>query len=203
MTYQKLSSPFTAIAVAVLLIAGIGPARAQGISGLFGFTGSGSCIQVTPPATFDSSFRPTAGPVFVSNFHFMGYRQFNANGTGASVTLLGAGNSEPVPPGTFTAANSSASTWTNQFQFTYTVDPSSKIITTTLTPGTYQQTFQSGPRAGQTVTQDVLGGYAYLSANGNNLLTVSKGAEVETRTFSNADVRLEVCNRSSNGFRLP
>src|SRR5205823_13772978 len=121
---------------------------------------------------------------------------------GHSVTLLGVSTTQPVPPGTFSAASSSASSWTFQRQFTYTID-SSKIITTKLTPGSALQTFLSGPRAGQTATQDVLGSYGYLLANGNTLLSVSHGTEVETKTFSNGDVRLEVCNRSSTGFRLP
>ena len=60
MTYQKLSLPFSAITLAVLLITGTGPTLAQGISGAFLFTGTISCVEVNDPATFDSAFRPTA-----------------------------------------------------------------------------------------------------------------------------------------------
>jgi len=197
--HRKLSSPFRAIALAALLIAGTGPALAQGISGTFVFTGSGSCILVVPPATFDSSFRPTAGPVFFNGHNLLGYRVFNADGTGSEVILLGVSTSVPAPPGTFTSENSSASSWKVQLQFTYTV--SGGIITTTLKPNTYLQTFLSGPRAGQTATQDISNGYAYISADGKNLLSIHKGTEVETKIFSNNDVLHQVCNRSSNGVR--
>jgi hypothetical protein len=196
--YQKLSSPLPAIAFAVLLTAGAGPAVAQGISGTFAFTGSGSCIQVVPPATFDSSFRPTAAPVFFDSFNNLGYRVFNVDGTGSLVVLLGVSTFVPVPPGTFTPGASDASSWEVQFQFTYTV--SNKIITMTLKPGSYLQTYLSGPRAGQTATQDILDSYGYLSADGKSLLTVSKGTEVETKTYSNADVRQQVCHRSTSGI---
>jgi hypothetical protein len=197
--YQKLSLPFPAIALAVLLIAGAGPALAQGISGEFVFTESGSCIQVVPPATFDSSFRPTAAPVHFGSFNSVGYRVFNADGTGSSVTLLGVDTKVPVPPDTtFTAADSAAASWEVKSQFTYTV--SGSIITATLKPGSYLLTYLSGARVGQTYTQDILGFYGYMSADGKSLVTVSKGTQVETWTSSNGDVRKAVCNRSSSGF---
>jgi len=202
MMYQKLSSPFAAIALAVLLIAGAGPVLAQGISGAFLFNGTNSCVEVVAPATFDSAFRPTAGPVSLSNANYMGYRVFNADGTGYSVTLMGVNTFVPVPPGTFTVGASSASSWEVQHQFTYTVAPGTKIITITLTPNTYLQTILSGPRAGQTVTQDVLSSYGYMTADGKSLTTISKGTEVETRTFSNGDVRRHVCSRTASGPRL-
>jgi hypothetical protein len=202
MTYLKLSSPFPAIVLAALLIAGAGPVLAQGISGAFLFNGTISCVEVVAPATFDSAFRPTAGPVFLSNSNTMGYRVFNADGTGNSVTLMGVNTYVPVPPGTFTAGSSDASSWEVQYQFTYTVAPGTKIITITLKPNTYLQTIHSGPRSGQTVTQDVLDSYGYMTADGKTLSTISKGTEVETRTFSNGDVRRHVCSRTASGPRL-
>jgi hypothetical protein len=202
MTYQKLSLPFSAIALAVLLITGTGPTLAQGISGAFLFTGTNSCVEVNDPATFDSAFRPTAGPVFLSNANTFGYRVFNADGTGSSYTLMGVSTYTPVPPGTFTAATSSASSWEVQYNFTYTVAAGTKIITMTLTPGSYLQTHLSGPRSGQTTTQDALSSYGYMTADGKTLSTISHGTEVETRTFSNGDVRRHVCSRSASGPRL-
>jgi hypothetical protein len=200
--YRKPSLPFLTIALAGLLIAGAGPAMAQGISGTFAFTASGSCIEVDAPATFNSSFQPTAGPVFFDSFNSLGYRVFNTDGTGSQVTLLGVSTFVPVPPGTtFTPASSSASSWKIQSQFTYTM--SGGIVTITLTPNSYLQTFLSGPRAGQTATQDVLGAYGFISPDGKTLITISKSTEVETKTFSNNDVRKSVCNRSSQGFLVP
>jgi hypothetical protein len=203
MTYQKLSLTFAAIAAALLLVAGAHPGLAQGISGAFAFNGSGSCITVVPPASFDSSFRPTAGPVYFSSYNSLGYRIFNLDGTGTAVTLLGVNTYVPVPPDSATAATSSGSSWEVTSDFTYTVNQGTKIITISLKPNSYVQTFLSGPRAGQTATQDVLSSYGYLMGNGNTLLLVSKGTEVETKTYSNSDVRKDVCNRSSTGYRLP
>src|SRR5260370_109340 len=128
--YQKLSSRFRAIALAALLTAGAGPVVAQGISGTFVGTSSGSCIQVVPPATFDSSFRPTAGPVYFNGYNALGYKVFNTDGTGTSVTLLGVSTFVPVPPDSSTPGTSSASSWEIKFQFTYTV--SGGIIIATL-----------------------------------------------------------------------
>jgi hypothetical protein len=175
-----------------------GSASAQ-ITGTFAFTSSVDCITIVPPATFNNLFEPTAGPVFRNTSSNLGIVTFHANGTGNVQILLGVGTFTPVPPGTFSSTNSSASSWKSAHQFTYTI--SGGIILTTLVNGSYTQTFQSGPRTGQTATQDSLSNAAYISADGNSYLAMSEGTQVETKTYSNGDVRPEVCTRTTRGFK--
>ena len=171
------------------------------ISGTFAFTNDVICVVAISPASFNSSFEPTAGPVYLNSANNAGTITFNSNGTGSVVVDLGVGTSVPVPPGTFTSTNSDVSSWTESHQFTYTV--SGGIITTQLVSGTYTQSFISGPRAGQTATQNVLNNVAYISSNGANYMSISNGTYVDTKTFSNGDVHPEVCTRSSRGFSFP
>jgi hypothetical protein len=195
-----MKRPLWLLAVAVLVgsLAGVNAASAQ-ITGTFAFTNSDDCIVIVPPATFNSAFEPTAGPVFRSTSNNLGIVTFNANGTGNVQILLGVGTFAPVPPGTFSSTNSSASSWKSSHQFTYTV--SGGIILTALVSGSYSQTFQSGPRAGQTAMQDVLSNAAYISMDGYSYLSMSDATQVETKTYSNGDVRPEVCTRASRGFK--
>jgi hypothetical protein len=65
------------------------------------------------------------------------------------------------------------------------------------------QTFLSGPRTGQTATVDVINQSAYISADGNHLLTIKNGAFVETKTFSNGDIRPAVCTSSGEWYKFP
>jgi hypothetical protein len=172
------------------------------VSGTFAFTNNLSCVNIVPPATFNSSFEPTAGPVFLSTSTNAGTITFNSNGTGSVDIVLGVGTFTPVPPGSsFTSTDSSASSWTEMHQFTYTV--ADGIITTQLVPGSYTQTFLTGPRAGQTASQDVLSNEVYISNSGANYLSISDGTSVETKTYSNGDVRPQVCTRSGRGFSYP
>jgi hypothetical protein len=77
------------------------------------------------------------------------------------------------------------------------------IISTTLTSGSFLQTFLLGPRTGQTATVDVINESAYISADGNHLLTIKNGGSVETKTFSNTDVRPSVCTSSGEWYKFP
>ncbi|MBV8738267.1 MAG: hypothetical protein JO007_13620 [Alphaproteobacteria bacterium] len=140
-----------------------------------------------------------SAPSFLTASSSAGFRVFNANGTG-TVTGIGTSTTAPVPPGSsFTAQSSSASAFDFRYSFTYTV-ASNGIIASTLVPGSYLETFTTGPRTGQTVTQDVLSGYGFLSPDGKTEVTVTGTTEVETRTFSNGDVRQEVCNRNGTAI---
>jgi hypothetical protein len=107
----------------------------------------------------------------------------------------------PVPPGTFTSTSSSASSSTTTYKFNYTI--SGGIISTTLVSGSFLETLLSGPRTGQTVTLDVLNESAYISADGNHLLTISNGGYVGTETFSNGDVLPGVCTSSGSWYKFP
>ncbi len=123
-----------------------------------------------------------------------GYSVFSAGGTG-TVTGIFTSSFAPVPPGTFIAQDSSASAGDFQYSFTYKV-AASGIIAFTLVPGSYLETYKTGPFAGQTATQDVLSGYGFLSPDGKTLVTATGTTDVETKTFSSGDVAQQVCNRS-------
>jgi hypothetical protein len=186
------SLPLPALAVLVLAFACARPAAAQ-ITGTFVFSSKINCLVTE--SGFNSSFEPVSAPSFMSASSSAGYRVFNAGGTG-TVTGISTGYSAPVPPGsTFTAQDSSASAADFQYSFTYTVNGSG-IIASTLVPGSYLETYTTGPRAGQTVTQDVLSTYGFLSPDGKTEVSATGTTQVETRTYSNGDVRQQVCARS-------
>jgi hypothetical protein len=148
-TIQRLQRFATALLI--LVIAGVGSAAGQ-ISGKYVFDSSGSCLVAA--AGFDSSFQPLGTPIFLDTFSSAGLRTFNAAGTGTVESVVRS-VSTPVPPGTFTNTSSSASASNVSYQFTYTV-AASGIISLTLVPGSYTQTFVTGPRAGQTASLDIL-----------------------------------------------
>jgi hypothetical protein len=135
-----------------------------------------------------------SAPVLVYATAAAGYSVFSAGGTG-TVTGIFTSTFAPVPPGSFTAQDSSASTGDFQYSFTYTV-AASGIIAFTLVPGSYLETYKTGPFAGQTATQNVLSGYGFLSPDGKTLVTATGTTDVETKTYSNSDVFQQVCNRS-------
>jgi hypothetical protein len=178
-----------ALAVLVLASTCVRPAAAQ-IRGTFVFTGNINCLETENG--FNSSFEPLSAPSFLASSSTIGYGTFNRNGTG---TVLGRGTSTyaPVPPGSFTPDSSSAAEYEYHGSFTYTV-ASDGMITMTLVPGSDLQTYTSGPRTGQTATQDVLTEYGYLSPDGKTLEIATGATYVETKTFSNGDVRQYICH---------
>jgi hypothetical protein len=183
----------TASTLIALTASGVGAASAQ-VSGTFAGTSTEHCISIVPPATFNTSFQPSAPPVFNEAANHAGTWTFNSNGTGEVSLLLATDDTTPVPPGTFVSTNSSAGSSTVTYKFNYTI--SGGIISTTLVSGSFLQSYSSGPRAGQTATMDVNNQSAYISAVGNHLLTIKNGGFVETKAFSNGDVRPAVCTSS-------
>jgi hypothetical protein len=171
------------------------------VSGTFAYTNALSCVGIVPPATFNSSFEPSAAPIFLSTSNDAGKITFKSDGTGSVNVVQGVNTVTPVPPGDYVSTDSSVSSWTATYQFTYTV--SNGLITTQLTPSTYTATFSTGPHAGETATQDVLSTVGYISKNGASYLSINNGTYVETKTYSNGDVRPVVCTRSSHGFKDP
>jgi len=182
---------------AVTLVAAIGPVAAQ-ISGTYAFSGTGSCVIAS--AGFNSAFQPVNPPVFYDSFSVAGFRTFNSNGTG-SVQAIVRSSTSPVPPGSFAASSSSASASDVTYEFTYTITPPG-IISLHLVPGTYLQTFSTGPRAGQTASLNLLNAYAVLSGDAKQYMTITKTTEVETKSYSNSDVLPQVCHRSTIGIHL-
>jgi hypothetical protein len=188
MTGRWLPLP-PALAVLVLASTCVRPAAAQ-ISGTFAFTGNINCLETE--GGFNSSFEPLSAPSFLTSSSTTGYGEFNRNGTG---TVIGRGTSTyaPVPPGSFTTESSSAAEYDFRGSFTYTV-AGDGTITMALVPGSDLQTYTAGPRTGQTATQDVLTEYGFLSPDGKTLVIGTGTPYVETKTFSNGDVRQYVCH---------
>jgi hypothetical protein len=185
-------------ALLALTLAGAGSASAQ----TFAFTGTENCIIIEAPATFNSAFQPSAGPIFSGSLNTAGTITFNSNGTGTVNVVLAVGTTIPVPPqSTFTVTETSGGDGKLIYNFTWTV--SSNIYTLQLVSGSFQESSLSGPRAGQTATIDVLSRAAYISADGKEVLLISDGTEVETKTWSNGDVRPQVCTSSSRGYTFP
>jgi hypothetical protein len=98
----------------------------------------------------------------------------------------------------------SAGSTTFKYQFTYVVNGDGSW-TATMVPGSYSETFVTGPRAGQTATVDAIPQVTGLiSQDGKTLILVadptnSHGAflpQVETVTYSNGDVDPQICHRS-------
>jgi hypothetical protein len=168
-----------------LLWVGIAAASPPQLKGKYAFTGEGSCLSSK------EGFNPnlTAIGGFSSHsFSVQGVRTFKGDGTGTV-----AGTAVEITPPPF--PNPEASSETFFFKFTYTVAKDG-TITTDLVPGSYLGTFLTGPRTGQTYQIDKFS-LSGMASNDNKVLTLATGTtEVETHTFSNGDVRPEICHRS-------
>ncbi len=175
------------------------------LKGRYGFTGAAHCIHSSvgfnsngealcgdtgQPISFPvpSGPRNTCPGVFANTSSVEGVRTFNGNGTG---TAQGNNVSLSVPPnsGSFSASSDEFS-----FSFTYSVDGDS--FTTTTVPGSYQGTFLTGPRAGQTYTFDQITVEGLISNDKKSLVIASTEPLVEKQTISNGDVRYRICHRS-------
>jgi hypothetical protein len=168
-----------------LLWVGIAAAAPPQLKGKYAFTGEGSCLVATNG--FTSNLTPNDDKVNSHSFSVQGIRTFKGDGTG---TVQGTAVEITPPP-----FNPEASSETFFFKFTYTVAKDG-TITTDLVPGSYLGTFLTGPRTGQTYQIDKFS-LSGMASNDNKVLTLATGTtEVETHTFSNGDVRPEICHRS-------
>jgi hypothetical protein len=144
------------------------------------------------------------GSSFSHSFSVEGIRTFKGDGTG---TLKGTSvgitvRPTPGPPPAIPAFPASAGSADFSFSFTYTVDGSGGW-TATMVPGSYTETFTSGPRTGQTVTVDAIPPVTGLiSLDGKTLIAAHTAPTVETRTYSNGDVWPEICHRSRVFIKL-
>ena len=65
-----------------------------------------------------------------------------------------------------------------------------------MVPGSYTETYTSGPRTGQTATVDAIPPITgMISTDGSTLTAAHLTPTVETHTYSNGDVWPEVCHR--------
>jgi hypothetical protein len=194
-------------------------ADSPNLKGSYGFTGTAACLVApgtcTTPSTpgnttpcpnagFQPSLRPNDGKVFSHSFAVEGIRTFNGDGTGTvSGTAVGITvPPTPQPPG-FPAFPPAAGSSDFSFSFTYTVDGSGGWVAT-MVPGSYTETFLTGPRTGQTATVDAIPPVTGMISNdGKTLIAAHTTTSVETRTFSNGDVEPQICHRSRVFIGLP
>jgi hypothetical protein len=202
---MKLATALLLASVALTCASGAN-AASPNLKGQYAVTGTAECINsnvgFTPSpdnrAICNNGFPVGVGPnagqgtclgVFATSFGIEGVRTFNGDGTGtakvSSVSIT------PTPNVTFVGAGSEDAT----FSFTYTLDEDGGF-TTQLVPGSFAGTNTSGPRTGQTVTQDKLSLTGLMSNNRQALTLATVTPDVEKQTFSNGDTRYRICHRS-------
>jgi len=169
------------------------------LKGAYAFTGTAGCL--VSPNGFDPSQRPAdfAGPnggaSFTRSFSVEGIRTFDGagNGTakGTAVSIVGRPTNQGVAPNVSSADFS--------FSFTYAVNGDG-TWTSTMVDGTFNETINSGPRAGQTVTMAPGAGIGpitgIISGDGKTLTAAHLAPTLEIRRFSNGDVSPEMYHRS-------
>jgi hypothetical protein len=204
-------------------------ADSPNIKGSYAFTGTAACLvapgNTNPTATgptgnptpgvaaVNSGFGPTLQPKdavpgaqqnsFTRSFSVFGIRTFDGNGNGhVSGTAVGI-DGRPTPgPNGYPHFPPSAGSGDFQFDFTYTVDGNGGW-TANMVPGSYTESFATGPRTGQTATLDLMPPVTgSISENGKTLIAAHTSPMVETRTFSNGDVWPEICHRSRVFIKL-
>jgi hypothetical protein len=167
---------------------------------------------LAPGAGFNARLQPNditlVGPTgpgsdqqsFGRSFTVEGIRTFDGHGHGhVKASAIGI-DVRPTPgPNGWPHFPPSAGSSDFSFDFTYTVDGSGGW-TATMVPGSYTETFTSGPRANpvvQTATIDAIPPMVgAISNDGKTLIAAHVAPTVETITFSNGDVWPEICHRS-------
>jgi hypothetical protein len=143
---------------------------------------------------------------FTRSFSVFGVRTFDGQGHGR-VQGTGVGiDGRPTPgPTGWPHFPPSAGSSDFSYDFTYTVDGNGGF-TAAMVPGSYTETFNTGPRANpvvQTATVDAIAPVTgAISDDGKTLIVAHTTTTVETRTFSNGDVWPEICHRSRELIKL-
>ena len=207
-------------------------ADSPNLKGKYGFTGTAACLlapghvgneNVPPPLSnptpgvalansgFNASLQPndfanpgnTPSASYNRSFSVEGIRTFNGDGTGTVKGTVVGVTDRPTPgPDGFPHFPPSASSADFAFSFTYTVDGHGGW-TATMVPGTYSETFTSGPRTGQTATVDAIPPVTgMISEDGKTLTAAHLTPIVETHTYSNGDVDPQICHRSRIFIKL-
>ena len=203
------------VSIVALTAATSAVADSPNLKGAYGFTGTAACLTapgnsggptptVPPDPPGPAGFDPTTlqplnnGSSFSHSFSVEGIRTFNGDGTGTvNGTFVGITvRPTPGPPPAHPAFPASAGGGNFSFSFTYTVDGNGGW-TATMVPGTYVETFTSGPRTGQTATVDAIPPVTgMISQDAKTLVAAHLTPTVETKTYSNGDVWPEICHRS-------
>jgi hypothetical protein len=155
------------------------------LHGTYAVTGASSCIQTSASIGFNANFTPNGPSAFFSSMN-IGVRVFHADGTGTVNTRdIGV----TAPP--FAGAASGETT----YQFTYTISPDGKL-STALVPGTYKGTELTGPRAGQTVVEEVVPDTGFIGEGARTIVLGQDTPAVVHILFSTGEQFVRVCNKS-------
>jgi hypothetical protein len=200
-----------AVSVLTLAWATSAAADSPNLKGAYGFTGTAACLTApgnsgvgtpsnpTGPAGFNAQLQPLDNSnSFSHSFSVEGIRTFNGDGTGTvNGTFVGITvRPTPGPPPAVPAFPASAGGGNFSFSFTYTVDGNGGWMAT-MVPGSYSETYTSGPRNGQTATVDAIPPVTgMISQDAKTLVAAHLTPTVETKTYSNGDVWPEICHRS-------
>jgi hypothetical protein len=204
-------------------------ADSPNINGSYGFTGTAACLVAPghvgdpngPPllnptpgtALPNSGFQPDLRPndavpgsptqAFEHSFSVEGIRAFNGDGTGTVKGTSVGITPRPTPgPGGYPHFPPAAGASDFSLSFTYTVAADGSW-TATMVPGSFTETFTSGPRTGQTATVDAIPPVVgMISQDGKTLIAAHTDAIVETTTYSNGDVWPQICHRSRVFIKL-
>ena len=215
------------VSVVAMTWAASAAADSPRLKGAYGFTGTAVCL-VAPgsvPGTIplnnpspgtalpNSGFQPNLRPndavpgsnsvAFTRSFSVEGIRTFDGNGHGTvKGTVVGVVHRPTPGPNGFPHFPPAASSADFHFDFTYTVNNDGSW-TSTMVPGSYGETFLTGPRTGQTATVDAIPPVTgMVSVDGQTLIAAHVTPTVETHTYSNGDVDPEICHRSRVFIRL-
>jgi hypothetical protein len=227
------------VSVFVTAWAATAAADSPKLKGAYGFTGTAACLVAPghvgdpngPPlpnptpfvALPNSGFKPDLQPndavpgsstqAYSHSFSVFGIRTFNGDGTGTVKGTSVGITVRPTPgPGGFPHFPPSAGSADFSFSFTYTVDGDGGW-TATMVPGSYNETFTTGPRShfnlanggvDQTATVDAIPPVTgSISQDGKTLIAAHTTTAVETHTYSNGDVDPQICHRSRVFIMLP
>jgi hypothetical protein len=191
---MKLDIPHSLLPAGLLplLLAYGSPAAAAPpqLKGEYAFTAEGACLYSYIGFTSTLIAEVAANePAYSSSFSVQGVFTFNGDGTGSvegSVVAI-------TPPALPTASAAALNPLT--YQFTYTI-ANDGLITIQLLPGTFKETYVTGTRTGQYQTIDHFSFTGMASNNNSSLTLATPTTEIETRNFSNGDVRYSICHES-------
>jgi hypothetical protein len=228
MRFRSCNSLAISLSVLTLGYAASAAADAPKLKGSYGFTGGAECLVAqgylgspsgppmansTPGVAFpNSGFQPNlrpkdvlTGPSEAYAYHFgvEGIRKFNGDGTGTVKGTVVSVTVRPTPgPGGYPSFPPAASSADFAFSFTYTVG-SDGSWTGAMVPGSYTETFLTGPRTGQTSNVDAIPPIAgMISRDGETLIGAQVTTVVETHSYSNGDVEPQICDRTRVFIKL-
>jgi hypothetical protein len=215
-------------AVAALVVAATcttASADSPRLKGSYAFTGTAACLTAPggvngttpvpnptpgvalPNSGFNSRLQPIdVGTSFTRTYSVEGIRTFDGNGNGTvkGTVVVVLGRPTPGPTG-FPDFPPSSSSADFSFNVIYSVNGDGSW-TSSMVPGTYTETFTSGPRANpvvQTATVDAIPPVnGAISSDGKTLIAAHVAPAIETHSFSNGDVWPEICHRSRVFIKL-